>query len=116
MSRPRRLIDATAAPAPDATVAPDSPPPAPPREIEPDPDEVLGFQVDGEIWLAKLAGKGAGGTGPYGLGLFDAVHFARPDAPDRPLREALLARGRFAHLFGEELRALFRDSRPIVEL
>lgn len=115
MSRPRTLIDATPAPPSDARGGPDAPPPPPPREIEPDPDEVLGFEVDGQIWLAKLAGKGAGGTGSYGLGLFDAVHFARAEAPERPLREALLARGRFAHLFGEELRALFVDSRPIVE-
>ena len=93
----------------------DAPPPPPPRELDRDYTDVLEFEIDDVAWLAWISGKAAGGTGSYGLGMFEAVHFAPAAAPDRAVREALLARGRFAHLFAEELRALFRESRPIVE-
>ena len=53
------------------------------------------------------------GTGSYGLGLVEAVHFSAADEPDRPLREALLARGRFDTLFDDELGRLFDAATPI---
>lgn len=65
------------------------------------------FEAEGNEWVAWVAGKGAWGAGASGLGMVDAVHFALATAPAQPLREALLARGRFAGLFEEELRALF---------
>ena len=87
--------------------------PRPPRELAPDPDETRTFDVDGESWTARVAGKGAWGSGAYGLGMVVAVHFARAEAPDKPLREALLPRGRFVGLFDEELRALLASATPI---
>lgn len=60
-----------------------------------------------------MAGKGAWGSGAYGLGMVVAVHFARAEAPDKPVREALLPRGRFVGLFDEELRALLASATPI---
>lgn len=101
---------------PAARSAQDSPPPAPPHELEPDTAEALVFEVAGEQWLARVAGKGAGGTGAYGLGMLDAIHFCRADAPETPLREALLERGRFAALFEDELRSLLAGASPIVNL
>ncbi|NLG61930.1 MAG: hypothetical protein GX539_06760 [Candidatus Cloacimonetes bacterium] len=61
-----------------------------------------------------MAGKGAWGSGAYGLGMVVAVHFAPATAPHLPEREALLARGRFAGLYDEELRELFEKATPIV--
>jgi hypothetical protein len=65
------------------------------------------------MWIARLGGKGACGTGSYGLGLVEAVHFFEPSEPERPLREALVARGRFEGLFDEELSRMLTGARPI---
>jgi hypothetical protein len=110
--RPR---DPTSAVQPRVPGAPDAPPPAAPRELDADPDLMHAFEVAGEVWIAKLAGKGAGGTGAYGLGMLDAVHFCREPSPDVPVAEALVARGRFAHLFDDELRELFARARAITQ-
>lgn len=91
----------------------DAPPPAPPQELPRDPAGEREFEAEGRRWVARLAGKGAAGTGAYGLGLVDAVHFCAADRADRPLREALLPHGRFSHLFDDELRALLAGARPI---
>jgi hypothetical protein len=92
----------------------DAPPPLPPHEL-PQPDGVdRRFEVAGKSWIARLQGKGACGTGAYGLALVEAVHFFDADAPERPLREALLARGRFAGLFDSELAELLAEATPIV--
>jgi len=72
------------------------------------------FDVAGSAWTAWVSGKGAWGSGAYGLGMVVAIHFAPASAPERPVREALLARGRFAGLYDEELRALFEQSVEIV--
>jgi hypothetical protein len=61
-----------------------------------------------------VAGKGASGTGAYGLGLIEAVHFFAADAPDQPLREALIPRNRFSGLFDAELAELLARATPIV--
>jgi hypothetical protein len=73
------------------------------------------FTVDGEAWVAWESGGGAYGTGNRGLGNVRAVHFARADAPDVPLFEALLGAGRFDDLFEEELLTLFRGARKVVD-
>jgi hypothetical protein len=92
----------------------DESPPAPPRELprssDPGPRE---FVHDGRRWAVWLSGKSAYGTGSYGLGLLEAVHFAEAARPDVPLREALLARGRFEQLFEAELAALLERATPI---
>jgi hypothetical protein len=76
--------------------------------------ERRGFLADGEEWVAWRSGAGAVGTGAWGLGRVEAVHFARPDSPGRPLREALIAKGRFDNLFEDELAELLRRATPIV--
>lgn len=86
----------------------------PPRESAPEHEGAVRFEADGEVWLARIAGKGAGGTGATGLGLVEAVHFMREAEPDTPAREALIERGRFADLFESELIELWRESRAIV--
>jgi hypothetical protein len=91
----------------------DAAPPLPPHELpRPQPVE-REFEADGRSWVARLSGKGAYGTGGYGLGLVDAVHFADPAEPGLPLREALLAHGRFHDLFDAELIDLLHRSTPI---
>jgi hypothetical protein len=92
----------------------DTPPPAPPHELT--HEDAAGdrtFTHEGREWLVRLSGKGACGTGSYGLGLVEAVHFADPAEPARPLREALLALGRFESLYDAELVRLLATSRPI---
>lgn len=89
-------------------------PPDPPRELDPDPATSRQFEMDGIRWVARVSGKSAGGTGPYGLGMLVAVHFANADEPERPRFEALLPRGRFEGLFDDELRTLLRNSIRII--
>jgi hypothetical protein len=89
------------------------PPPAPPHELRHEPAGERTFEHDGRTWIARLGGKGACGTGSYGLGLLEAVHFHVEDEPERPLFEALLARGRFDGMFDEELAALLRRATPV---
>lgn len=71
------------------------------------------FVHEGAEWIAWSAGAGAYGTGAYGLAPLEAVHFARATEPARPLREALLAQGRFPHLHDPELAALLQAATPI---
>ncbi|CAN5692798.1 hypothetical protein BH23GEM9_BH23GEM9_21150 [soil metagenome] len=91
----------------------DTPPPDPPGEL---PREDVGertFEHDGRRWIARLSGKGASGTGAYGLALVEAVHFADAEEPAVPLFEALLGRSRFEHLFDGELIRLLEGATPI---
>lgn len=91
----------------------DTPPPAPPHELS---QQIVGarqFENEGRMWIARLSGKGAFGTGSYGLGLVEAVHFCAAEEPERPLREALVARGRFEGLYENELVRLLKGARPI---
>ncbi|HSJ10447.1 MAG TPA: hypothetical protein VK928_11060 [Longimicrobiales bacterium] len=92
----------------------DTPPPAPPHELPRASASDRRFDHDGATWVARLSGKGACGTGSYGLGLFEAVHFYDAADLDRPIREALLAFGRFDDLFDEELAALLVQATVIV--
>ncbi|MGH7468035.1 MAG: hypothetical protein ACRENP_08615 [Longimicrobiales bacterium] len=61
-----------------------------------------------------MSGRGAYGTGPWGLAALQAIHFARADVPDVPVWEALLPAGRFPNLFQHELIALLHAARRIV--
>jgi hypothetical protein len=72
------------------------------------------FEHKGRRWIARLAGTGLAGTGSCALGLIDAVHFHAADDSGRPLREALLPRGRFGLLFDTELADLLEGATPIV--
>jgi hypothetical protein len=106
--------DPTSGVKPEVKQAPDMPPPHAPRELERDSFEIRSFNVADQVWVAWISGKAAGGTGAYGLGVFDALHFATGDCPQRPIREALIPRGAFTGLFDEELRVLWAAARPIV--
>ncbi len=90
-------------------------PPAAPRELETDPPGRRTFQAGEDEWVCWVSGKSASGTGPYGLGMVVAVHFAPANSSERPRFEALLERGRFVGLFDEELRRLLARAIPIVE-
>lgn len=93
----------------------DGPPPRPPRPLP--VEEPVGertFEAEGVRWLAVPAGRGTTGTGAYGLGLVEAIHFRRPDHGERPEREALLPVGRFQGLHDEELVALLGEAREVV--
>lgn len=79
---------------------------------EPRPER--GFEMDGERWIARVAGRGAGGTGRVASAYIVAVHFSREEEPERPLREALLPSGRFEGLFDAELVGLYQESVEIV--
>lgn len=71
------------------------------------------FEMEDETWAARAAGAGAYGTGTSGRARLVAVHFYREDAPDTPVREALVAAGVFEHLRPEELRRLYDQATPI---
>lgn len=73
----------------------------------------LAFERGGETWRVRAAGAGAYGTGARGRARLVAVHFYRDDAPERPVREALVPAGAFPHLRPEELRTLFDRATPI---
>ncbi len=73
----------------------------------------LTFERDGETWTVRTAGAGAYGTGSRGRARLVAVHFFHEDAPETPVREALVAAGRFPHLRPEELELLFDGATPI---
>ena len=91
----------------------DTPPPAPPHELSHEIPPARQFEHEGRKWIARMAGKGAFGTGSYGLGLVEAIHFCTADEPDVPLREALIARGVFESLYDAELTGLLKTARPI---
>ena len=91
----------------------DTPPPAPPHELTHIAACERQFVHEGNEWIARLGGKGACGTGSYGLGLLEAVHFFAAAEPERPLREALVPRGRFEMMYDVELTDLLQTARPI---
>jgi hypothetical protein len=72
------------------------------------------FTADGIDWIAYISGRGAYGTGLWGLAALQAVHFVRAGAGDIPELEALLPAGRFGNLYDSELVALLRVARRIV--
>lgn len=71
------------------------------------------FELEGATWIVRAAGAGCYGTGELGAARLLAVHFFADDAPDRPVREALIPAGVFPDLGEEELRTLFGRATPI---
>ena len=88
--------------------------PEPEPEGEPRWDGIeRGFENDEGEWLVRAAGTGAIGTGQSGAARVMAVHFFRRDDPETPVREALVAAGRFPDLRPEELGELYERATPI---
>ena len=88
----------------------------PPPEAEQDPrwdGMERGFERDDVAWVVRSAGAGAYGTGRLGRARLVAVHFFRKDAPDTPVREALVPAGQFPHMGAAELGELFDRATPI---
>ena len=81
-------------------------------ESRPPPLEREFERADG-VWIARNAGTGAYGTGRMGTARLVAVQFHRREEPGVPVREALMAAGRFPHLSEEELGELFDRATPI---
>lgn len=79
------------------------------------PQPARQFVCDDVEWLAWPSGASAYGTGTCGPAALEAVHFARADAPERPVAEALLPAGRFHGLFEDELVTLLRGATRVVE-
>lgn len=91
--------------------------PAPEAEGEPrwEGDERV-FEMEGKAWTVRSAGAGSYGTGGLGAARLLAVHFFREEAPDLPVREALVPAGVFPGLRDEELRSLYERATPIDSL
>jgi hypothetical protein len=88
---------------------------------EPEPEGEPGWTgdereltIDDRQWRVRPAGAGSYGTGKLGAARLLAVHFFRDDAPDRPVREALVPAGVYPYLREPELRDLFRRATPVV--
>jgi hypothetical protein len=71
--------------------------------------------MDGEQWIARVAGVSTAGSGVYGLGRMEAIHFARAEAPDQSVREVLLQCGRFPYLYDAELSELCARAPAIAQ-
>ena len=73
------------------------------------------INIDGQTWIAYTSGRGAYGTGHWGLAAVEAIHFALASAPEEPLFEALAGSNRLAFMFDRELETAFRNARRIVK-
>lgn len=73
------------------------------------------FVHDEQEWLAWPSGMSAYGTGTLGPASIEAVHFARSEAPETPLFEALLPAGVFFGLYDEELTGLLLTATKVVD-
>lgn len=74
------------------------------------------FMMDDVEWTAHIAGESAAGTGAGSAHAYlVAVQFTR-QGDAYPSREALLPRGRFEHLYDDELRELLKSARPLPPL
>lgn len=81
--------------------------------IERPPAPARRFSMDDEEWIVRLSGQGHAGTGEHGSAYLEAVRFYAAADPDSPVREALIARGRFDSLYDDEFRELFRQAVDI---
>ena len=72
------------------------------------------FTAEDAEWYAWPSGASAYGTGTCGPASLEAIHFARSEAPDMPMYEALLPAGRFYGLYDEELVAVLQRATRIV--
>jgi hypothetical protein len=88
--------------------------PAPvPEYGPPDPGEPSRrFVVDGQEWLAWVAGTSVVCIGALGIVSLHAVHFALGTAPEQATRQAYVPVGRFVGLFDEELVELHASALP----
>ena len=73
------------------------------------------LSCDGKDWVVWRSGTAAYGTGIYGLGTIEAVHFARKEEPDVPVLEALVPAGSLETLYDDALLAIFRSARKVVD-
>lgn len=76
---------------------------------------VRNFIHDGMEWFAWPSGSSAYGTGTIGPAALEAVHFARSDAPEVPVYEALISARRFFAMFDDELITLLAGARKVVD-
>ncbi len=70
------------------------------------------FTAGNDVWLARVAGEGLGGTGVFGTAHFAVVLFFR-EGERAPRFSALLPAGRFPDLYDSELVELLRAARPL---
>ncbi len=78
----------------------------------PSDDAQRSFLSGDELWVARVAGAGLGGTGQFASARFVSVRFFRTGAA-APSFEALLPAGRFQDLFDSELAQLLASAQPI---
>lgn len=74
------------------------------------------FTVEGEAWIARVAGRAGVGTTRPVAGVIAVVHFSRAEEPDTPVRQAYLVASRFEALYEDELLELFHSAKPIPPL
>ncbi|MEX2281247.1 MAG: hypothetical protein WEE89_02040 [Gemmatimonadota bacterium] len=72
------------------------------------------FTVDGVEWVAYVSGRGAYGTGHFGLASLQTIHFALAGEPGTPLLETLVPANQFAGLFDRQLMHLLKHATRIV--
>ncbi len=78
----------------------------------PEPTDTRRFIAGDDLWIARVAGEGLGGTGVIGTARFAVVQFFR-EAESAPRFSALLPSGRFRHLYESELVELLRAAKPL---
>ncbi len=86
--------------------------PEPSETGAPESNQARHFAAGNELWIARLAGKGLGGTGVIGTAPFALVHFFR-EGESAPRFSALLPAGRFEHVYDSELVELLRAAKPL---
>ncbi len=85
--------------------------PETPAATAPEPADARRFAAGQDVWIARLAGEGLGGTGVMATARFAIVHFFR-EGESAPSFSALLPAGRFPHLYDSELVELLRAAKP----
>lgn len=76
--------------------------------------DAMEVDVDGEPWRVAVSGRvRVGHAGDSGAPLLLIV-FARPEAPDQPIREALATGTELGRISHHEISEIFRRSRPWV--
>lgn len=113
----RELVARREAQRTEAAQAPDEGEPAAEPAAEASSEERSGevaaaeprrFEADGRPWLARVAGRGVGGTGRVAQATLEAIRFHPADAPDQEPVEVLVPLARLDDLFDEELAELLQ--------